>query len=97
MSTTRSASAAVALALAAAVLVHRARRSRRSTAVAWLQASLRVSDNEVIRRAARAGPSGLTIVFVCEPGAPRTAVAAFGRAAALALDRELQSCGSELT
>lgn len=51
----------------------------------------------VIRLAADAGPAGMVVVFVCEPGAPATAAAAFGQAAAIALDQKLSSRGSKLT
>ncbi|KAL1519158.1 hypothetical protein AB1Y20_003418 [Prymnesium parvum] len=91
--------AAAALAAVGSLLIIRARlrRKRDLRSIAWLQGSLRLRDNEVIRRAALSGAAGMLVVLACEKGLARTASDVFFREAAHALDVQLRRAGNRLT
>lgn len=65
--------------------------------VVWLQDSLRVSDNEALRRGAAAAHRSLSVVFVWRHGdKPRTPSDVFECAAATQLRAELAALGNDL-
>ena len=67
----------------------------KKTAVAWLQGSLRVRDNAVLRAAAAAGSGGLAVIVVWRHGdRVPTPSAGFMRRAVISLHGELTKRGS---
>ena len=66
------------------------------TCVLWLKTSLRLPDNEALRRAMDLGPDGLTVLFTWErESVPSTPSAVFECAAARSLDEGLRRLGNE--
>jgi len=67
----------------------------KKTALAWLQGSLRVRDNAVLRAAAAAGSGGLAVIVVWRHGdRVPTPAACFMRRAVISLHVELAKRGS---